>query len=253
MQDLHELVAKYTIKHQQKIKKICAPLKEHLNISGFTYYTIEEDGSYVLLSTVVDQIDFFYKNKLYLDNPFLVHPALLMSGSLLVPTVADLEQAQCIDELFSLKELFLILKSNGRKMEGALFANPGCKDIGHEIFTQNINLLHKFIPYFKKEAVSLIREIKREGYNLQEAKGKKFWESDPTLPLSIKNVRSCRFLKELFGLSPRELECLELYKLGETAQSTAAILGLSQRTVESYFDNIKNKLGCSSKSELLLY
>lgn len=253
MQDLHELVTKYTIKHQQKIKKICAPLKEHLNICGFTYYTIEEDGSYVFLSTIVDQVDFFYKNKFYLDHPFLVHPSLLMSGSMLVPTVPDLEQAQYIDERFSLKELFLILKSNGRKMEGALFANPGDKDSAHALFTQNINLLHKFIPYFKKEAASLIREIKRAGYNLQEAKGKKFWECDPTLPLSIKNAQSCKFLKELFGLSARELECLELYKLGETAQSTAAILGLSQRTVESYFENIKNKLNCASKSQLLLY
>jgi DNA-binding CsgD family transcriptional regulator len=55
-----------------------------------------------------------------------------------------------------------------------------------------------------------------------------------------------------FNLSTRELECLFCILRGMTAKKCGEIIGLSKRTIEFYIDNIKNKLGCSSKSELLV-
>ncbi len=54
------------------------------------------------------------------------------------------------------------------------------------------------------------------------------------------------------NLSVRELECLFLQLRGNTAKRIAEKLGLSKRTIESYFDTIKMKLGCQNKSELLI-
>lgn len=51
-------------------------------------------------------------------------------------------------------------------------------------------------------------------------------------------------------LSKRERECLLSLLEGKTAKETAAHLGLSPRTVESYFENVKNKLDCWNKGEL---
>jgi steroid delta-isomerase-like uncharacterized protein len=51
-------------------------------------------------------------------------------------------------------------------------------------------------------------------------------------------------------LSRRERECLEFLLQGKTAKETAAILALSYRTIESYFENIKKKLKCSNKGQL---
>lgn len=55
-----------------------------------------------------------------------------------------------------------------------------------------------------------------------------------------------------FKLSVRELECLFCILRGMSAKKVGEIIGLSKRTVEFYMENIKNKLGCSSKSELLV-
>jgi DNA-binding CsgD family transcriptional regulator len=52
-------------------------------------------------------------------------------------------------------------------------------------------------------------------------------------------------------LTAREQECLKYLFLGYTAKQTGEILGLSFRTIESYLDNIKNKLGCFRKTEIL--
>ncbi len=52
-------------------------------------------------------------------------------------------------------------------------------------------------------------------------------------------------------LTMRESECLmELIK-GKTAVQIAESLDISKRTVESYMENIKGKLGCNNKSELV--
>ncbi len=58
--------------------------------------------------------------------------------------------------------------------------------------------------------------------------------------------------KNKYDLSPREIECLFHILRGKTMKETAAILSLSKRTVETYYENIKNKFGCFTKSELLL-
>ncbi len=52
-------------------------------------------------------------------------------------------------------------------------------------------------------------------------------------------------------LSNREQECLRLFLNGKTAKETAIFLDISYRTVEEYFSNIKKKLGCQTKRELL--
>lgn len=54
------------------------------------------------------------------------------------------------------------------------------------------------------------------------------------------------------NLSKRELECMFLQLRGYSAKQTAELLGLSKRTIEYYTDNIKAKLGCINKTELLL-
>lgn len=55
-----------------------------------------------------------------------------------------------------------------------------------------------------------------------------------------------------FGLSNRELECLFYTLRGKTARQIADIMALSKRTVESYLETIKNKIGCANKADLLV-
>lgn len=56
----------------------------------------------------------------------------------------------------------------------------------------------------------------------------------------------------LSKLSKREKEILKLFLNGYTAAQVAESLQLSRRTVESYLINLKNKLACESKSEMII-
>lgn len=54
-----------------------------------------------------------------------------------------------------------------------------------------------------------------------------------------------------FSLSLRELQCLHLIAHGYTSKDIANELGLSYRTVEHYLVNIRNKVECTDKTELI--
>lgn len=53
-------------------------------------------------------------------------------------------------------------------------------------------------------------------------------------------------------LSRRQISCAKLLLSGMTIKQIAAYLNLSPRTVESYVENIKTKLNCRNKTELIL-
>lgn len=124
--------------------------------------------------------------------------------------------------------------------------------IHNTIFFNSLDLLQSFISYFKQEAAPIIERALTENFNVKGIKGKAFLEKSST-PLSSRDPQAQRFLNMIMPLSNRERQCLELFKEGKTAKMTGDMLGLSKRTVEFYFENIKNKLGCSSKSDLLLW
>jgi DNA-binding CsgD family transcriptional regulator len=253
MEDLTDLVKQYTIKHDRLLKSICAPLKEAFGIDSFIYYIIEEDGRFGILSNHAEQAECYYTEELYLKNPFMVHPKLLRSGCALVPAITDPCFQELFREQFQIHYLLLITKRTGNAIECFLFSSKELNPHTCAEFFAKSDVLHKFTLYFKRKAEALITEMLSDGFNLKEAKGGAFFKHDPLTPLSNHNGATLKFLKTVFPLSIREEECLELFKQGKSSQSTAATLGLSQRTVEHYFDNIKDKLGCSSKWELLEY
>jgi DNA-binding CsgD family transcriptional regulator len=53
-------------------------------------------------------------------------------------------------------------------------------------------------------------------------------------------------------LSHRQLQCSELLVSGKTTKEIAESLNLSPRTVEAYLANIKQKMSCRNKTELIV-
>ncbi len=66
----------------------------------------------------------------------------------------------------------------------------------------------------------------------------------------ISGLKQCIRRSWSFKLSVRESECLILYLLGKSTKEIGNDLGLSSRTVESYIENTKAKLGSRTKAEM---
>ena len=65
-------------------------------------------------------------------------------------------------------------------------------------------------------------------------------------PRVLKNEQTC-------GLTPRELEILQLIVDGKSNREIAALLGLSDNTVSVHRANIMNELGLHKTAELVVY
>lgn len=74
---------------------------------------------------------------------------------------------------------------------------------------------------------------------------------DKKLNLGIQNY-SLDYHQNIFQLTTRECECVFLLIRGKTAKEIAGLLSLSSRTVESYLENIKHKMDCRNKAEILM-
>ncbi len=247
---MFDIIKKHSIKNDKKIQQICSPLK-YLGIDYFTYYFIKEDGNYGVLSNAFEFMEFYYYQKLYETNPYMSHPNLFRSGHAFTPCAHDDQNKDLLKCRFKADHLFLNLECNSELMEGYIFINSSSSSQTLPNYLNKIDLLKKFSHYFKREASSIIGKMDAEKYNMHSVRKKNFLTIPNDLPLINKNDQEQRFLSEIWGLSPQEQRCLDMFKKGNSAQSTAAKLGLSQRTVEHYMDNVKIKLGCESKWDLL--
>lgn len=66
------------------------------------------------------------------------------------------------------------------------------------------------------------------------------------------SYHKCSYIAKQYFLSPRETQCLHLIIQGNLAKQISSKLGLSQRTIEYYTENIKIKLDCRTKIDLVI-
>lgn len=249
---MKEIIDKYTVKYDKKVKQICAPLVECLGIPVFTYFRLDSSGQFVILGNFAAQLEYYYDQQLFQANPYLVDPELLQSGCVILADTPDPEFLDTIErskKMYHLDNTFLILEKSGDTVEGFFFGTRSPN--ASPIYLHRLDLLKKFNHYFTQKAAPIIKQMEGEGFNLKQVKGSNFLKRSPDCPLSNHDPRTKNFLKCISPLSKRERECLELFRQGHSAQAAAARLNLSRRTVEHYYENIKNKLGCTSKWDLL--
>ena len=253
MEDLSEIIKCYTIRYDKKIRDTTSYLGKYFNISCYTYFKIEKDGRFTTLSNNTEQLDFYYAEKYYLCNPYLVEPNLLKSGVVFTAMTKDekyLDTVKTSLNRFQMDNTFLMLEKKEGCVEGFLFATKPTEKQAAFNYLNYFDILKKFNCYFVREMSPILGKMRADGFNWK-LQGAKFFERDKGLPLAAKDTISRDFLKMISPLSPQEERCLELFRLGYSAQATASIMSLSRRTVEHYFENIKHKLGCHSKWDLL--
>lgn len=251
MNQLDDLIKKYTVKHDHFIRKLCSPLMDKLNIPFFSYYSIRRNGQFSAIGNYPGQLEYFYSEKLYISCPFLSDPRHFRSGYAFIETTTNKNHREIILNRFEMNHLVLKLERSGDFVEGFIFLEKNMVNLNYQKYFSNLDLLNKFARYFKREAKHLIDSMNEEGYNLLLEKGSPFFEKNDSISLSSENSSVTNFLKTILPLTPREQQCFELFRMGKSAQATASILNLSNRTVENYFENIKSKLGCHSKWDLL--
>ena len=246
---------------------VCCPLK-YLNVDTFIYIKNYKNGKIMHLSNKGDWLKYFHKNELYKHSPFertdINYNNCLMLWSAIEKQMV-FEKAK---KYFNIADgITLVEKDRNGVEEFYLFGTTVDRRNEINFYINNIDLFKKFILYFKSQAIKLITKAEKNLICLPN-----FKPVNPSIIygltledyISNKNIQS--FTKEIeikkyfigtynlssIYLTKRELDVTTYLLHGKSASVIGNRLNMSKRTVETHIENMKNKLGCFSKKQLVL-
>ncbi len=258
-----EIVQNYIIEHSDKIQQVTRPLREHFQINYFTYHRIDKNGKYTVLVDRPDWAEYYVEEKLYLTDPMLRNPDVYKPGFCLFEADSSDEHIKKVvregKEIFNLDfGVIQIEKSQDYVEFFGYFANKAESGLD-KLHLNQPEILKSFASHFKSELKPILTEMTGEASSLIDLKGDDYHRKDPIQP-NLSREKLLKYLEAIgkkeeirlaSTLSIREKQCILGLLSGYSAKETAAALQLSARTVESYLENIKNKLSCYTKQDLI--
>lgn len=233
----------------QEIKQLASPLKV-LNVDYFSYTRYYYDGTSICLLTHTDWYEFFLKE----EAPGCINVYNLENGcNLWVDLFPEKPVADARNQ-FGIENGIHFSYRKEKYVEAISFASGinNRKALGS--FIANIDLLEKFIEYFRERAEPLIRNALPEKIIIPEVmRGYETFDNNFKLSLEDRlNFLSQIGYKDICEkISSREYECLSHLSAGLPAKEIAKAMNISSRTVESHIANMKEKFNCSNKTKLL--
>jgi DNA-binding CsgD family transcriptional regulator len=251
------------IKHQSlssshDLLDICKPLQK-FNIDYFGHALIDKNNKFSCQNTHPEFLEEYLKNKLY---NFDLHTVDVNKfGKFIIWNAVEVtgkhNQLDYLAYQFGLKYTCTIVENDNNGLNLYHFSSSCDSPFINQVYVQNQDLLKLFVQHFKENV--------KQSSALMSAYNTKY-EIEPVedyigfiLP-DHQNLRN-EFVKEISNssstlcgihLSKREMTCLKLYVEGMTAKEIAATLSLSYRTVQNYIQSVKDKMGTTNKTKLVL-
>ncbi|MBA2654139.1 MAG: helix-turn-helix transcriptional regulator [Gammaproteobacteria bacterium] len=252
-----------TLVYQRKVCKdvltICEPLINFFNVNFFAHVRAFHDGGFASLITRPElgehyitqkyPIQFSGGNGIVLANGFYV-----VSGNSDIYTI---KIAGDLRERFNTDHFVCIIDK--QKDFDDMFSLATTPDNTYILnkYINNLDLLNQFLLYYKEKSKSLIAKSKVARYSSEH-----FGATTQPMPCNIADREA--FIQTMplnkitlrgnLGdavISKRELDCLKLIIKCYSFKQIGKTLDISPRTVETYVNTLKSKLGCDTKLELV--
>ncbi len=240
--------------------EICRPL-ELVQIEHVTYMKTFVNGGRTILSTKPRWIEDYYNLNLYKSSLFESDPKQYQAGFNVWTGDYDLEVYQHGRLYYNTAHSITVTEPVPDGCEHFLFStSPNNAHVIHYL-ANNMDILYHFILYCKDRGLQTLQNATEKRVVLPN---EDINTSQPLINIDVQT--EMHELKEQFykhtpvhhyqtnntHITQRELQILFYLLHHKTADETAQQMNISRRTAESYIENLKNKLGCSSKAELIL-
>lgn len=261
MSTAEQMVRKHTVKEFNLIKKLCEPLKRYLDIQYFWYSHTNAEGGYFSIGSNVEMHEYYHATKLYIHSPFFHHPDLIQPGFYSYRGIPDPKFQETLDSCVEKVNINLgmsLVMKRGKELLRFGYASDRSKGPQFmDTIVNNLPLLKKFNTHFLSEIKPMMKSIQNDLVDLPSELGDDYTQPPKGLGTIQTRFDKCSFLQDLGlldskairKLAKRELDCLKYLHL--SFREIGEILHISSRTVEAYLQSAKNKLNCSSKSELI--
>lgn len=225
------------------MREIAKPLLA-LGITYFSYSRSTNDGGRLWLCTSSENVKSYYADGRYRIGNTECHPNSHHAQVVLWATLPNQRVYETTKQL-GIDHGIFIIKPQQDCCEFLAFATtPNNYQIINTYLT-NMDFLNKFGDYFKEKARSLIKKGEKNKLYLP-------YHNKVISCVDNANLNSLFDSNYPTKLSPRQYSCAQLLLQGNNIKEIAKQLSLSPRTIETYIDNLKTKLRCQNKTELIL-
>lgn len=255
---MRDLLKNYNTILAEDISSLCTSLNA-IGITFFHYMQRFNDNSRIHLSNIPEWVEHFYEQNFHLSgvlqgrNNFYEH-----DGCFLWSTLKDQSIYQDCREYFNIDYGITIFKKNADSVEFFHFGTCRDKPEMVNFYLTNMDMLYRFIAYFKSNAHFLLEKARKNRIRLS-AYNKIPDNDDLNVVLGMRasahDIKIKKYIlclnNEKIIFSKREVDCLLGLLEGKQASQIGAKLYISKRTVETHFDHIRQKLRCRNKAELI--
>jgi len=239
-------------KLSNEICTLSAPLNLHLKIHYFAFKRTYNDCSKIYLFNHPSYYQHWFDKQYYLLGNKEGRPNYYENGYDLWDCLPD--PHKLYDEgakYFDIAHGLTITRKHEEYCDFFFFATHVVNSHIRQLYFERRDIFEKYCDYFISTSNDLIKQAEKSKIILP-------------LPEPMKSIKPIlkinEFLKEIqlleknelhYHLTKREIECANLLAEGRSYKEIARAYGLSPRTVEEHSYNIRSKLGCKNKSELI--
>jgi DNA-binding CsgD family transcriptional regulator len=238
----------------KSVSEVSRPFLTQNNLNAFSYSRIYKDGSRTELWSDALALEHTFFTKKYIVGAYTPdyfyekeQYAILQIKVLEYPDILRRKYIQqLIDqrEYFNHDHPFIIVNKNQNYSEYFIYYAPINARCSLNFYINSLDLLKKFSAQFTVAAADL---IKVADLNRIATSCVSICSHLNTSEIST----NTNFLLRSDRLTKREIDVANQLVSGKTADEIGISLHISRRTVESHLENLKFKLGCRKKSELI--
>jgi len=236
-----------------EVNEICDPFFKATGINYFNYAVFYKTGYCFSLVTHAEWHKYYFSKKLYQNTKLLPSDQCYLISSY-APTIAFEAKSH-----FNINHFFEISKEYEDHYVLLSFGTANNNDRQISFYFSNQDLLKKFGLYFKDKAAKLIKlsNAKTNKILLPEYRQKGFAMIKDPYDQQRNILGEISPNKYFFNdqgqevwLSKREIDCLTSFVKCRSAPEMAEDFNISVKTAESYIASAREKLNCTSRSEL---
>lgn len=247
----------YNVENLERFNDLCSLILKNSPISFVAYFRVFEDGRYLSLANDMRWQEHFANNIHYNGNNFKD----AMKNTPTTGSYKFLWPQQRLDEVFTALRSYDIcnginlFKRGDGWIESWAFASQPEHDQVNQLYVNNVQVLEAFSEFAMRQDQDLFDSSDPSRLGTFKASVNLYGAGNPAdssiqkIPLLNGGVMNPQGI--YMPLTKREVDCLKLFAQGKTAKKVGETLGIKQRTVESYFVNIKAKTGYRRKVDVL--
>lgn len=262
--EIKNLLKVYNSDLTDQFKKLAKPMESIYGFDYINYRWVSADGDFFHISTMPERAHYIFTDHLYKQCPFIHYPNNYSNGAYLVHSLYDINYIKTLEEHYNNKmpQSIIICK---KRMDGIQVFTLGCTNINSPalaIAINNLNIFDKFCEYLITQWSSRFNKMEPFIINIKKIIGKEKFYNKPNFYQGTDIQSKQQFLKcigyeekyalEILEMTKRETECLRLIVEGHTVKKMARTLHISPRTLEIHIRNIKKKLHCNTRIDILI-